>query len=174
MDNKHNYIYYLEGPDGSGKTTLANKIAEIKKASNIHSSFNKDWDIKKYHDNMMEAVQLILPYTSVILDRWAISEKIYGEIFRGKPSYNVIDYLWENEDKLNNAIFIYCRNNDVIRNHVENQKVRFEMYNDMSKVIKSYDEFIDDNPLQYNWIIYDYTENDMEEFVKQLPGKNYN
>lgn len=58
-------IYIIEGPDGTGKTTLANEIAEQSKASIVHCSYDKDWDIKVHHKDMFKAAKLIAQWMPV-------------------------------------------------------------------------------------------------------------
>lgn len=160
-------IYIIEGPDGTGKSTLANEIAEQKKASVLHCSFDKSWDIKQHHVDMFRAAKLIGQWMPVVLDRWSYSELVYGTVFRDKPSYDVKDFLFENEHDLLNAIWIYCRNDKAAENHKKNMQLREEMYDDMSEVAKTFDEFVK-NDKDINWIEYDYTKVNMKDFVKDL------
>lgn len=170
-------IYILEGPDGTGKTTLANEIAEQKKASVIHSYFDPKWDIKKHHMDMWQAAQIVSRWRPVVLDRWAISELVYGTVFRGKPGYEVPGLLWEMGDEFDNVVWIYCRNDNAVENHLKNMEKRNEMFNDMKEVVTMFDEIVK-NPdlsteLGIKWIEYDFDKVDMKEFVKELPGENF-
>lgn len=159
-------IYILEGPDGAGKTTLANEIAEQRKASVVHSYFDPTWDIKQHHKDMFRAAKIINVWRDVVLDRWAPSELIYGDVFRGKPGYDVLAYLWEMEPELQDVTWIYCRNDNAVENHLKNMEKREEMFDDMSEIVKRFEEFVADSDL--NWITYDYDKVDMKEFVKNL------
>lgn len=159
-------IYILEGPDGAGKTTLANEIAEQRKASVVHSYFDPSWDIKEHHKDMFKAAQIINVWRDVVLDRWAPSELIYGDVFRGKPGYDVLGYLWEMESELQDVTWIYCRNDNAVENHLKNMEKRDEMFDDMSEIVTRFEEFVADSDL--NWITYDYDKVDMKEFVKNL------
>jgi len=162
-------IYILEGPDGAGKTTLANEIAEQKKASVVHSYFDPVWDIKAHHKDMFRAATIINKWKDVVLDRWAPSEFVYGQVFRGKPGYDVLDFLWMMQPELEDVTWIYCRNDNAVENHFKNMEKREEMFNDMSEVVKMFDTFVENSDLP--WIYYDYNKVDMEEFVKNL-GNN--
>lgn len=159
-------IYILEGPDGVGKTTLANEIAEQKKASVLHSYFDKDWDIRQHHLDMWRAAQIISKWRPVVLDRWAPSEYVYGNVFRGAPGYDVMDLLWEFDDT--NVVWIICRNDNVIENHLKNKQERVEMFETMEGVTKGFDDFVKDTDF-LKWVEYDYDKVDMKEFVKGLP-----
>ena len=159
-------IYILEGPDGAGKTTLANEIAEQKKASVIHSYFNKRWDIKKHHMDVWNAAQKVSEWNPVVLDRWAPSEFVYGNVFRGKPGYDVKGLLSNWDDS--QVVWIYCRNDNAVENHLKNMKRREEMFDDMTEVVKAFDEFVESTP-ELGWLTYDYDKMDMKQFVKELP-----
>jgi len=165
-------IYILEGPDGTGKTTLANEIAETKKTSVLHSYFDRSWDIKQHHKDMFAAAKLASQWRPVVLDRWAPSEFVYGTVFRGGPGYDVLGYLWEMEPELKDVVWIYCRNDNAVENHLKNIKFRNEMFSDMSSVVEVFDEFIK-NDKDRKWIEYDFDKVDMVEFVRGLPGENF-
>lgn len=168
-------IYILEGADGTGKTTLANEIAETKKTSVLHSYFNRAWDIKQHHVDMWKAAKLVAKWRPVVLDRWAPSEFVYGNVFRKGPGYDVLGYLWEMEDELKaqNVVWIYCRNDNVVENHLKNIKFRNEMFGDMSSVIEEFDKFVKMKEHNIKFIEYDYDKVDMVQFVKDLPGENF-
>lgn len=161
-------IYVLEGPDGVGKTTLANEIAEQFKASVVHSFFDISWDIKAHHLDMWKAAKIISNWKPVVLDRWAPSEYVYGMAFRNKAGYDVEGLLWEMEDEFKDVVWIYCRNDNVVKNHLKNSKEREEMFDDMTVVATMFDAFIDDDKSR-GWIVYDYDKVDMKEFVRELP-----
>ncbi len=170
-------IYILEGPDGTGKTTLANEIAETKKTSVIHSYFDTKWDIKQHHIDMWKAAKMVSKWRPVVLDRWAISELVYGEVFRKKPGYDVLAFLWEMGYDFEDVIWIYCRNDNAVDNHLKNKEKRQEMFDDMTDVVTLFDKIVADPDvsleLGIKWIPYDYDKVDMKEFVKELPGENY-
>lgn len=165
-------IYILEGPDGTGKTTLANEIAKQRKASILHSYFDLTWDIEDHHRDMMRSAQKVARWMPVVLDRWAPSEFVYGTVFRGKPGYDVMDYLWMQKPELEkDVVWIYCWNKNAVENHLKNAEERDEMYDDMSKVVKLFDDFIEaeDDLGDRDWLTYNFDDQNMEEFVKELP-----
>lgn len=166
-------IYILEGADGTGKTTLANEIAETKKTSVVHSYFDKTWDIKDHHMDMWRAAYSISKWRPVVLDRWAPSEYVYGNVFRNKPGYDVMGLLWEMEYDFKDVIWIYCRNDDAVENHLKNKEVRSEMFDSMEKVITEFDNFVKATSQFIKWVEYDFDKVDMKQFVKELPGENF-
>ena len=77
-------IYILEGPDGSGKTTLANKLVEMAGCPYYHFSYPRSQEeadnlFKTYYEKLV-----ILNGRDSVIDRMWISTMVYGEILRGK------------------------------------------------------------------------------------------
>lgn len=75
-------IVILEGPDGGGKSTLAQELTEHLGAHYVHlGSFPrvKRGLARLYVEAMMPA---LLGYRNVVMDRSWLSEPIYGQVFR--------------------------------------------------------------------------------------------
>lgn len=166
-----NKLYILEGADGTGKTTLANKILEETKGHLLHASYKKDWNIKEYHDDIFSSALILLKYQDVIIDRWAVSEEVYSEAYRGGKSYSADDYIIGILSKnsiydYSNIKFIYCCNDKIVKNHERNKTIRKEMFDDISPVVNEYTKYI--NNTNINWIEYDFTKNDLDLFVKGI------
>jgi thymidylate kinase len=161
-----NKIYIIEGADGTGKTTLANEMATELNASIIHCTYDKNWNIFEYHKNMYAAAKMILPYTNVILDRFSLSELVYGNVFRDGEQYDVLSYM-KQLDMDSKIKWIYCKNENAIENHIRNKKERQEMYPDMAKVVELYDSYIA-NDYDRKWNIYDFDEISRKEFIKRF------
>jgi thymidylate kinase len=162
-------IYILEGPDGVGKSTLAYEIAEQKKASVVHSYFQPDWDILQHHSDMFLAASIINGWRSVVLDRWAPSEFVYGTVFRGKPGYDVRQFLTQFTPDQVPVKYIYCRNDKAVENHLKMLEKRHEMFDDMTEVVGLFDNFVESTP-ELNWLTYDFDKVDRKKFVKELPN----
>lgn len=112
-------IILLEGPDCSGKTTLAKKLCDYWKAQYFHSSYIKGLDVMHYHRLVINQALYYAQNGPVVIDRLYPSEMIYGLQVRNNI-YNssvkaddqpwlTIDYL-EHHNRLEavNAIHIYC------------------------------------------------------------------
>lgn len=77
-------IIVIEGPDGSGKTTLANKIAQQTKYPIIHMTQPKS---EEERDNMFaDYANIIRTHKNLILDRCWYSEMVYGPIKRDRSA----------------------------------------------------------------------------------------
>jgi len=100
-------IIILEGPDGSGKTTLAKQIARQTGYTYEHRSKPENEEEKARM--MGEYIQMCKSKQNIIVDRCWYSEMVYGKVMRDQ-SY--IDYpqMYELERMLakNGAIIIYC------------------------------------------------------------------
>lgn len=158
-------IYILEGADGTGKSTLAAKIAEATGGNVLHQTYNKDWNMELYHRDVMRAALVLQRFQPIVLDRWAPSEAVYGPIFRGKPAYNIetmiaafygLDIKW-----------VYCRNDNAAENHRQNMKKRVEMFDDMTQVTKDFDEYVKKHP-QLKWRTFDFDKMNTETFIEGL------
>lgn len=159
-------IWVLEGPDGVGKSTLAEEIARQKDAHVIHCSFRKSWNMKEYHTkNIQYAKALDKLGINVVLDRWAPSEQVYGDVFRGGPRYGIMTMINRYDDE--NMTWIQVRNDKAAENHLKNKETRYEMFEDMAKISIGFDEFVKNTP-DLNWLVYDYTKISKEEFVENL------
>ena len=162
-------LYILEGADGTGKSTLANALLEKTKGHLLHGSWHKDWDIAAYHTAMIAAAARLLEYQDVIIDRWAVSENVYANAFRGGSKYFNADDFMEftlAACGIKNVTFIYCENENVLENHKANSKIRKEMFDDMSPVVEEYNKYLE--ATKYKWNIYDFNKVNMDDFVKEI------
>ena len=86
-------IIILEGPDGAGKTYLADKLRERyhkdtgQEACYIHGRAWKD--VWRWHLGMLRRAAHEAERRLVIVDRHWISECIYGTVLRSGPGYSV-------------------------------------------------------------------------------------
>jgi thymidylate kinase len=100
-------IIIIEGPDGSGKTTLANTIAHQTGYPVVHRSQPKNDEEKK--QMMQSYIDTIKAGKNCIFDRCWYSEMVYGPVMRDA---SVISYpeMYELERMLakRGALIIYC------------------------------------------------------------------
>ena len=85
MGSRVNGIIYIDGPDGAGKTTLANAIIRKNNGGVIlHATFPaKRNDMLLYHTALLHRATRLSAKTLVILDRHWLSETVYSEVYRG-------------------------------------------------------------------------------------------
>lgn len=75
-------IVVIEGPDGSGKTTLAMAYADLVGARYLHAEAPK---LDSPHP-LVAYTEPLNPAFNYVLDRWHLGEHVYGPIIRGKSS----------------------------------------------------------------------------------------
>lgn len=92
----------IEGPDGAGKTTLANQLAEALNLQIVHfvAPTDDSSQFEMYRNFFIDA-------KNVILDRAWYSDMVYGPIFRGKAEIRS-DSMRELERGAEDTILIYC------------------------------------------------------------------
>lgn len=78
-------IVILEGPDGSGKTTLAKAIVEASGATYFHASAPERHPLIEYTEPLASP-------GDYVCDRWLVGEMIYGPIYRGKSGLSQTQY----------------------------------------------------------------------------------
>ena len=169
--NYINRLYILEGADGTGKTTLSQEILAQTKGHLIHCTWRKDWDIQQYFEDIYKSVEILLEYQDVVLDRWAVSDEVYANAYRGGSTFSADEFMaacmspYILEDKKCTRL-IYCSNEKASENHQENIKLREEMFNDISPAVKEYENYMSRTKL--DWIKYDFTKVNMKKFVEEL------
>ena len=112
---KQKGIIVLEGPDGSGKSTIAEYIKDTYGATIIHHTWSPwlEENMQQYHiDGITKAIHLA-ENELVILDRSWISELIYSHVFRDGSNWPSLHELGRNLLKQNNAAYILCLPNDL-------------------------------------------------------------
>jgi len=74
-----NPIIILEGPDGSGKTTFAKNAG----GHYLHASYRFRNNMVAYHLWLLKKAIELSETDHVVIDRWRLSEIVYGNVFRG-------------------------------------------------------------------------------------------
>lgn len=84
-------VLNFEGPDGAGKTSIANYIAEKYGYEFVAMSYPKTEEEKKQMFMMYvdKLINIKLSGKKVIIDRGWVSEAVYGPIMRGKSALSL-------------------------------------------------------------------------------------
>lgn len=163
-------LYIIEGVDGTGKSTLSREIARQKKAAVVHCTYEPGMNVIQHHEGIWKIANQLLEWEHVVIDRWAHSELIYGTVYRKKPEYDpyvLLDITKNRKD----ITWIYCRNDNAIKNHDKNKKERFELYDNIAAAAEMYDRVIDEEVEKgvRPWLYYDFNLVTQQDFVKKLP-----
>jgi thymidylate kinase len=136
----------IEGPDGSGKTTLAKTLREVFHAEYVHYEYEPNNDI--YIQQVEDVLSLIKASNeNIIVDRFIPSEIIYGSILRDsvRMVYNK-DNKWLEEMMSNFDSIIFCLPFDKERYLQTFKKLseqRYELVEDIKQISKVYNYYQD-------------------------------
>jgi thymidylate kinase len=138
-------IIVLEGPDASGKSTLANAYAEKYGAKIIHATYQKDMDMPDYHDKLLQEAVELSKDGLVIMDRLHLSEMVYAKVFRGGTPWPMHTRMFDKVLMTHSAINILCLPDTPLRGlewFEEAKKVRPEMYDNIQGVTEEYFRYL--------------------------------
>ena len=179
----YNPIYILEGPDGSGKTTLAEKLCSYHKIEKMHLTYYSD---KEKHQEQFRTVERKLDEfingtakTGICFDRFIFSTKVYGDVFNNDSSidnYETIMTKLECLDRLHKGtvqiIFTLPKPKSLyIENFNRVKFLREELYTDTDLMSKVYDGFDDiyhqlvNKNIIRNIRTYDYAHDNLTDIV---------
>lgn len=82
----------IDGPDASGKTTLAQRIAEVTGGQVVHLTWSPQLEavMCQYRFAAIDYAKVLARHCVVVLERPWLSHPIYAEVYRG-GEYNAVD-----------------------------------------------------------------------------------
>lgn len=145
-------IILVEGCDASGKSTLINKLME-QHPNNCYLHCAVTNDINSLHQNAIDTALVASQERWVFIDRLHLSEKIYGTVFRNKPSYDVDAFDKMIMSKVSTLKKILCivDKETSLAKHAERKDK--EMFDDISTV---YDLYSDVAKNDKTWTVYNW------------------
>jgi thymidylate kinase len=169
-------IVIVEGPDGSGKTTLIRRLREGSQRYFVTVSFSgppkRVWQIQSVLHWIEQSIYLDVP---IICDRFPlISESIYGPILRGK---NLLDETEDSNLRAATEIIrrvtkiIYCRPPiPIIRENVVHSTIPhlLGVLENLNKIVEQYDELMDLLRDETTIETYDFTDERVIKPVEEL------
>lgn len=141
-------VLVLEGPDGAGKTTLAEALVERYDAHYVHRTWHKGIDVWDHHLEALIIANERSHEQLVIIDRLHLSEQIYGRIYRGvaQQTHNV--RCFDRVLLKLAAINVMCVPRDLLyvhEVHARKHAAGQELYTTVDAVAKRYVELLDGN-----------------------------
>lgn len=136
-------VVILEGPDGAGKTTLANYLAQHHGAVVLHQGYRFRNQIFTYHTAvLMKAAKLAQEGRLVVLDRLWLSEAIYAQVYRNGSQWPHQGRLVDRILLSLGALTVFClpgRDGEgpeaAVRRHMENPG-RPELYPKVEQAVE--------------------------------------
>lgn len=139
-------IVIVEGPDGSGKSTLCAQLVDIlgPACRYKHFSYPKD---KQEADNLLYTYSTYLRNSLIeggntVIDRMWPSTMVYGAVLRGNPEIAYKQALELEACLCGHAIMIYCTGNpeDMWHRCVERGEDYVTGFKDFYSICRKYDE----------------------------------
>lgn len=138
-------LIILDGPDGCGKTTLAEYFVEHHGAHYIHSTWSEDLETRM--GEYMERTALVAAEISknqlVVMDRHWLSELVYADVYRGGSTRGAMHIdMHVLLTGVNRGALVCClpKNLRASMQHFASLKdSRTEMYTDISEVLLAYE-----------------------------------
>jgi len=170
-------IFVVEGPDGTGKTTLAN---ELKGAGHVlHARYRFPQKMHQYHwallSRALKKNKDFMPNYNVVIDRLWISELIYGAVYRnGEYTADYFDTM-DRALRILNIPTVFCLPKDpeaYFERYTALCRERDEMYQMDDKFKQLTYAYINlFNEMKHRPDVFLYTEDnweDMKKYVKWL------
>lgn len=83
-------VYIIDGPDGTGKSTLANKLSDTFKLPIYHLTYFSNPEL--HNAQFSNALDLLRNSdTGFILDRFIFSEQVYSDVYRDSKYIPLLD-----------------------------------------------------------------------------------
>lgn len=142
-----NGIIVLEGPDGTGKTTLAEELQDIYGAKVIHATWSPELekDMENYHLGIINEALSCCKDRLVVLDRSWISEFIYSEVYRNGTNYpNLADKAFNLLQEAK-TLYVFCLPNfkkEYLASFEQLKLEREEMYSEADILYDAFSSFV--------------------------------
>lgn len=161
----------LEGPDGSGKTTLAEALCKKTGFPVVHLTYIKDPEL------MEKQFYTVMRMNEVILDRYVLSNMAYSHIFGNQP-VKLLDSYWSDmrSTRCHTILCLPCVKGSGVAGYEKLYRqlltVRNEMYPNvpaMCDIYKYYQQSTDFLKLAHADVtVYDYTKDNVDSFISTL------
>lgn len=152
-------VFVVEGPDGSGKTTLCQELVRQTGARYYHLTYRFKDRMNLYHAAALELALRWSDERPVILDRWWPSEIIYADVYRGGSRWRSWSRFLDRVTTHHGFTYVFCIPSDEEKysaRYRDLQASRTEMYeHSMEKVRRKYVEMFSRRGSRDDWVLYD-------------------
>ena len=151
-------IIVLEGPDGSGKTTLAKMLVDEYGFAYRHLTYRFKDRMHLYHWAALELCLKDAETGPVVLDRWWPSETIYADVFRGGSKWPMMGRLLDRVAMKHGVTYVWCipSNEEAYFKRFDRLKASGrEMYDSMQGVYQAYAKLYNELPSRLDMAHYD-------------------
>lgn len=135
-------LIVIDGPDGTGKSTLARAICEQTGARYRHLTYRFRNQMHRYHTAALELCLKDLATRPVVLDRWWPSELAYAAVFRGGSPWALLEARMLDRVALKHrAHYVIClpqNREDYLQAYDVLKHERAEMFDQMAGVYDAY------------------------------------
>jgi hypothetical protein len=170
-------LIIIDGPDGSGKTTLAKEIVRRTGAHYIHLTYRHKLRMFTYHTAALHrATKLIAQGKLVVIDRLWMSELCYANAYRSGSAWPLMRRFMTRVINKHGAISVVSlpvNTRDHLHAYEQLKLTRQEMYNDILPVVMQYHAMWDRVKHDKTFVRYDYTKDDCfsTDFIDVLLAK---
>jgi thymidylate kinase len=136
-----NGVIVLEGPDGSGKSFLAEHLKKRFGALVFHQSYKPEWDMFEYHTGVVLEALSHSQEKLVVIDRLWLSEMVYSRVYRGGSKWPMLGNIISRVLEKHAAITVLCvsEKEQTAARHAKLKNERDEMFsNGMDLVAGEY------------------------------------
>lgn len=168
-------IFIVEGPDGTGKTTMCNILSKLHNIPIVHLTyFEKQTDMEQQYKRVFQLIYSLGTENNengIIFDRFIASNIVYSQVYKNSkesPWIHKIELLLATICNIIDVTFISCLpadKQDYLNHYKDIASNRDELYgDDIEKMGKVYDVYkavfeAEKNILYHKdikWIDYDY------------------
>lgn len=168
-------IFIVEGPDGTGKTTMCNILSKLHDIPIVHLTyFEKQVDMEQQYKRVFQLIYSLSTENTengIIFDRFTASNTVYSQVYKNSkesPWTNKIKQLLATICGMIDITFIHCLptdRQDYLNHYKDIASNRDELYgDDTEKMGRVYDVYkavfeVEKNILCHKdikWIDYDY------------------
>lgn len=130
-------LVIIDGPDCSGKSTLAEQLVERYDGVHLHQTYRFKEKMFTYHTARLRKAIQLSQSRLVVMDRLWMSEAIYASVYRGGTKWPHEGRMMDRIIRKHGGVYIICSGDPSIisARHAEMKKKRVEQFNDSMEKI---------------------------------------